>query len=159
MPAQRREIFYYGSVGLTRVICPKCKSWCIVQKGRTPCCKIQIEFDDSKPRSTRSTTPPQKRRPLTEFRKRKIIRDQGYKCIYCLQEFGSTHTRDGHESVTLSVEFDHLVPYSYSQDNSLRNMVAACQVDNGLKHNFHYKDLEQAREHLRQARKDKGYDF
>lgn len=156
---QRREVYYYGSVGLTRTICPNCKSWCIVQHGKTPCCKVQIQFDDEKPVQVRTSIPPQKRKYISQYRKGKILREQGYKCIYCLQEIGSTQTRNGFEEIMLSAEFDHLVPFSYSQDNSTGNIVGACQICNGLKYNFHYKDLEQAREHLRDSRKDKGYDF
>lgn len=156
----RKEIYYYGNVPLERVVCPRCKEWCIVQKGKTPCCEIEIEFDDSLSiRRFRPSTPPQHRKPPTAKEKGAILDSQHFRCIYCLQEFGVTLTRNDYEEITLSVEFDHCVPFDYDQNNMIENFVAACQVCNGLKSNFHFRDLMQAREYLRETRKGKGYDW
>lgn len=156
---QQREVYFYGNVGLTRSKCPRCHRWCIVLNNKTACCGIEIEFDDGKPHMYRAGVTPHERKPLGKRKKGKILKAQGYRCLYCLQEFGSVFLRNGHEEIELSVEFDHCVPFAYNQDNSERNYVAACQVCNRLKSNFHYRDLEQAREDLALRRKEKGYDF
>lgn len=155
----RREIYFYGNVGLPRVVCPKCKRWCIVLRGKTPCCLAPIAYDSTPPLMKRSASPPQERRQLKVSQKREMLADQNYQCAYCLQPFWSIVTRNTYEEILLTVELDHCVPFDYNQDNRVDNIVASCQICNSIKYNFHFRDMNQAREYLRATRKDKGYDF
>jgi 5-methylcytosine-specific restriction endonuclease McrA len=52
----------------------------------------------------------------------------------------------------LKVNWDHVVPFSYSQNNYAYNFVAACQICNGIKGSQMFKTLEEARIHIRAIR-------
>lgn len=155
----RKEIYYYGNVGIERAKCGGCGRMSFVLKdNKTACCGFHVEYDGRKPIMKGISQPEQRRIPLRGKEKQRILKEQNYLCAYCIKEFGSIMYREGQE-IYLSVEFDHKMPYAYNQDNKPRNYIAACQVCNGLKGSLIFKDLAQAREYLRLARKDKGYEW
>ncbi|SRR6266496_713060 len=63
-----------------------------------------------------------------------ILKKQHYKCLYCKLLFGTGLYKDG-KFMTIDLEWDHLVPYSYLLANPINNWVAACQICNRLKYN------------------------
>lgn len=66
---------------------------------------------------------------------RAIVFDQtGGACFYCEK--------------TVATDLDHIVPYSYSQDNSERNLVPACGVCNAIAGNQHFESLQAKKEYI-----------
>lgn len=87
------------------------------------------------------------RRQPTEEEKREILAAQGNRCMYCERSFGSPVIRKG-RLVWLRVTWDHLVPFSYGQNNYRYNFVAACQICNGLKGSMMFATIEEARTYI-----------
>ena len=63
------------------------------------------------------------------------------------------------KALTIKVNWDHQLPYAFSQNNATSNFVAACHVCNGIKSDRLFKTVEEAQLYLAQKRKQKGYDF
>lgn len=66
----------------------------------------------------------------------------GTLCYYCRDELATT--------------IDHVVPYSYDQDNSIENLVPACALCNLLASNKHFEDVEQKRQYIVAMRKHRA---
>jgi len=72
--------------------------------------------------------------------------------------FGERRKRNG-KSFTITINWDHRLPYSFSRNNYSRNFVAACQVCNGIKSDKIFQELDEAQIYIQGERKSKGYDF
>ncbi len=68
-----------------------------------------------------------RRRTPKKAMKVRILEAQRGLCLYCDMEIGSQITRDG-KPVTLRINWDHFIPYSYLAHNPADNWVAACHV-------------------------------
>lgn len=138
----RSMMALYGNVRLERARCPDCGRWAFVRNGSTACCGVDVASQPT--RYKRISQPEQRRRrpPLAVMRK--CLEDQGDRCFYCDRRFGSAYVR-GSRIHFRTVHWDHLVPYSLSQDNRSSNFVAACNVCNLAKQDRCYASLEQAR--------------
>ncbi|MFF8784748.1 HNH endonuclease [Streptomyces sp. NPDC015125] len=84
-----------------------------------------------------------RRKPRAADRER-IITQQGYKCLYCEIPI-STKIFRGNREIMLLANWDHFIPYAYSQRNPSNNWVLACHVCNGLKLARMFDDVEAAR--------------
>lgn len=80
------------------------------------------------------------RRRGYEYRKRwdELIAYHGARCFYCRVEVATT--------------IDHVVPYSYDEDNSIDNLVLACMLCNLLASDKHFEDVEQKRQYILRKR-------
>jgi hypothetical protein len=83
-----------------------------------------------------------------------ILKAQGDCCIYCGNPFGTVIMRDS-RFTQLVIHWDHYVPYAYQAGN--HGFVAACNVCNLLKSSHMFDNLEQARRHLADRWRYKGY--
>lgn len=125
------HIALYGNVTLTRGWCHDCSGYALVIKGKFACC--DREYSDM-PRMVKRMSTPEDVRRLPPLRDRRAqLSEQEGKCFYCLREFGRKVYKHGVKPVVLRVNWDHVLPYSYSQDNHALNFVAACQICNGFK--------------------------
>lgn len=88
------------------------------------------------------------RRTPTPTERKEILELQQDRCLYCDRLFGTAVIRK-EKLVFLRTNFDHFVPFSYSQNNYAYNFVAACQICNGIKSNLMFKTLEEARVYVR----------
>jgi hypothetical protein len=70
----------------------------------------------------------------------------------------STRFRNG-KPIIIKTNWDHQLPYAFSQNNATSNFVAACHVCNGIKSDRLFKTIEEAQVYLASKRKQKGYDF
>ena len=70
----------------------------------------------------------------------KVLRESNFMCIYC----GGDAT-----------EVDHIIPYSYSQNNNEENLVPACSTCNGLASNKIFDSLIEKIGFVQKRRKDK----
>ena len=145
----------YGSVVLERAFCTACDCWSIVQDNKHLCCdKRRVIPPKNYKRMVESTSG--RKKPGAKDR-RKILQEQGNCCLYCTLPFGSKVLR-GTKVVKLQLHWDHLVPYSYSQNNLGSNFVAACHVCNNIKSDKCFNSLEEAKQFIIQKRLAKGYD-
>ena len=73
------------------------------------------------------------------------------------EEFGVEVERDGSDSTTLVIHWDHWEPFSHQANNTPENFVAACQVCNLTKSNLVFKDEDEAHEIMRRKWIKKGW--
>lgn len=153
----KRGVYMYGNVVLVRELCPKCGGYSFIRDGKTLCCrqKVNVERPDKIFRVSES---PLKRRKPSKRERDEILAQQRYECFYCGQPFNSVHLRHK-KPVTLRINWEHFVPFSYSQDNRKHNFVAACHVCNGIKAALHFSSIIHAMVYISLKRKEKGYDF
>ena len=102
-----------------------------------------------------SEIPCNRRGPSTATRKR-LLREQDYRCLYCERKFGSTLWK-GNREIHLCITWDHSVPLAYSHSNQQANFVAACHICNAIKGSRIFSSIEEIRIHVAQRRKEKGY--
>ena len=146
----------YGNVALESAFCSDCRSWSFVFKGKLACCDRPIVAEPH--RIKREVEPEFRRRLPSAAEREEILNQQNHQCIYCECTFGMQFLRNGRKRI-LRVEWDHALPFSYSQNNNANNFVAACQVCNRLKHDFIFSSLDEARVYLADQRAKKGYSF
>lgn len=150
----RTHAALYGNVKLQRSYCWSCQRWAIVLDSTLQCCERSTE---SSPTTVVRMSPADARRRLPPLRERRAIYEkQGGRCLYCLLEFGSLVWKNG-RVVQLKLEWDHMVPWSYSQNNGGQNFCAACHVCNASKSNKMFDSLEDAREYLDRRRARRGF--
>ena len=80
------------------------------------------------------------RKPVSKVIWLKVLRESSFMCIYC----GGDAT-----------EVDHIIPYSYSQNNDEKNLVPACSTCNGLASNKIFDSLIEKIGFVQKRRKDK----
>jgi len=140
-----RHYALYGNIALPREYCPSCRQWALVIDGRLACCNNSTELGAR--RTKRMSEAADVRRQPTEEEKREILLTQENRCLYCQQPFGSAVIRK-EKLVWLKATWDHLVPFSYSQNNYRYNFVAACQICNGLKGSLIFATVEEAQTYV-----------
>lgn len=155
MPKQA-VLALYGTVAIERGYCSHCQTHAFIRAGKFACCDAPTEQEPT--RFQRIVSPePSKRRPKRADQER-ILTEQEHACIYCGAIFGDMGTRNGYP-VKIKLNWDHQIPWAYSQNNRGDNFVAACHVCNGLKADHIFRDLDDARAHLAPARQRKGYNW
>lgn len=146
----------YGNVSLQRGYCKTCKERAFIRDGKFSCCGTSVH---ATPKSfVRESEPYFKRKTPTANEKSKILAAQEYRCFYCGVLLGSYRVRNG-KPVLIKINWDHKLPFIYSQNNKASNFVAACHVCNGIKSSRIFKTVEEAQITLHQRRREKGYDF
>jgi len=138
----RQHLAVYGHIAIPRGYCRSCKQWTLVIKGVRACCDVQ---EEEKPSSIikRICEPAQKRKlPPLQWKREQLAR-QNYRCFYCNREFGTYYKRKGRERRVV-LNWDHKVPYSYSQDNHTYNIIAACSICNRFKYDKVFRTVEEA---------------
>lgn len=146
----------FGNVSLQRGYCRACKETVFIRDGHFSCCGTSVE---SSPKSfVRVSEPYYKRKTPTANEKQRILNAQENRCFYCGVRFGAYRTRHG-KPVLIKVNWDHKLPFAYSQNNKTSNFVAACHVCNGIKSSHIFKTVSEAQVYLKDIRRKKGYDF
>jgi 5-methylcytosine-specific restriction endonuclease McrA len=152
----RPYLAFYGTKMLTRGVCPACGETALVISGHYACCEAPLQ---ETPRGyVRISTTAGRRQPPPKRDRDRILREQGYSCLYCMGRFGTRVYRKAKE-LRLRVNWDHLVPWSLTQDNRPKNYVAACQVCNGIKADHIFATVSEARAYVAVQAQKKGYSF
>ena len=125
-----KHIALYGNVGLVRMFCTKCKSFTIVISGKKLCCDGKTSGRAKKVRRMSTSAIIRKRPPKTE--QNSLLDLYEGKCAYCEQVIGSYVIYHGKDK-QLKLNWDHQVPWVYSQDNRPSNFVPSCDVCNRWK--------------------------
>lgn len=150
-------VVLFGNVSIPKAYCPFCKHEAFIIMGRYACCDASAEgFVPS--RFIRESIPEARRKLPPMAERRRILALQGVRCFYCNVPFGSEVLRHG-VPITISIHWDHQLPFAYAQNNKTTNFVAACHVCNALKSSKLFQTVEEAVEFLAVRRKDKGYDW
>jgi hypothetical protein len=144
------HIALYGNVRMNRGYCSICETNAFVIDGKLQCCDKRYEHV---PKSyVRICEPENVRRQPSEAAKRYILNEQEHCCIYCSRSFGNYTPKIAFQKSSkqylLKAQWDHLVPFSYNQDNRAENFVAACQLCNAWKSALMFQSLDEARIYL-----------
>jgi 5-methylcytosine-specific restriction endonuclease McrA len=159
--ATHRHVALYGNVAIARARCEQCMIQAFVLDGVLQCCGRMV--DEYQPEVYKRESEPEyaRRLPRKADRDAQLL-EQDYSCFYCGAMFGERIQRitskGGTRLVLVRVEWDHFVPFSYSQDNRTRNFVASCSICNRLKSNICFQTVDAARIQLRDVRTRKGYE-
>ena len=141
----KAEKVYYGRVVMFRMFCPSCQETAFVIKGKMACCGVTPDMP-SRAKTKRVSEAEWKRSRISEKLKKRILAQQENRCAYC------------DENITGRACFDHVVCWSYCGNNDESNLVAACNICNGIKSNLVFNTLEEARNYVigkRGARREK----
>jgi len=87
---------------------------------------------------------PANRRSCPTSRKQWLIEQQNGLCAYCLTPFGSVIRHRNRLKIS-AINFDHAMPFSFTNGNDLTNWVAACNFCNMIKGNKVFQDFESIR--------------
>jgi 5-methylcytosine-specific restriction endonuclease McrA len=152
----KKHLAVFGNIKMLRVYCPDCKGMTLVRDGIRLCCdrpsketrfkKIKIESE-----------PAHFRHKPSIHKQKEILKKQEDKCLYCGRKFGSPYLRDNKVKI-LQLNWDHIVPYSYSFNNK-NNFVAACHICNGIKSNKIFNTVEEVFYYVEYHRKKKGITY
>ena len=143
MPAD--YIGLYGNIKIPKGYCSSCEGYAFVIDNKLACCDKEYTVIPKK--FKRISEPEQKRKRLKRAEQHTILTEQDYRCFYCDRAFGTTITFPTKQSF-LKIEWDHLVPFKYQQNNHKCNVVAACQFCNAWKRALVFQTVEEARIYL-----------
>lgn len=147
----------YGNVTMQREWCPACDGYALVIDNLLSCCDRPLDPDRPvRVKVKRMCEASDRRKGPSAKQCEAILREQAGRCLYCAREFGLFVYRNG-KRVQLKLEWDHLIPYSYSRSCADQEFCAACHVCNGLKSATVYQTLEEARADLALKRERKGW--
>jgi 5-methylcytosine-specific restriction endonuclease McrA len=146
----------YGNVSIERGYCKECEGNSFIKDGKFACCGALVDVVPGK--FERMSEPSFQRKTPTKAEKSRILNEQENRCFYCGVQFDTYRYRNGLPFL-VKINWDHKMPFSYSQNNKTANFVAACHVCNGIKSNTLFQTVEEAQTHIAYKRKSKGYDF
>ena len=151
--SEAQHYAHYGNVVIQREYCFRCHRHAFVSDGKLACCGSPSDFETTK--SKRMSEAQDRRKGPNAETRRVILELQGNRCLYCDLLFASAVERKG-RLIFLKVNWDHFVPFAYSQNNYAYNFVAACQICNGIKGSMTFKTLEDAKAYVIAVRILKG---
>ena len=151
---KRATLALYGNVAIPRFWCAACRRDALVLRGVLQCCDTPVTQAPTIVK--RMAEPEFRRRTPAPVEQVAILTAQDNRCLYCLLPFGMRVYR-GTRATRLRLEWDHVVPFAYAQDNHARNVVAACHVCNGIKGDHMWPTLDDARAAIATVREAKGY--
>jgi len=152
--ARHQHAALYGNSMLLRGYCTSCNQYGFIQDGEIACCGALVDISADKVRRLVQTEG--RRSTPSATVKKHILAVQGNACLYCDLPLNSVVYRK-HKAIKLRVNWDHVLPFSYSQDSGDVNFAATCHICNGIKSNKIFKTLEEARALIQKSRDKKGY--
>lgn len=150
----RTRVSLYGNTAIRKAYCEECGCMAMVIDGNLQCC--DRASDDEPNAVKREVESVFSRKPPPTTAQKEILDAQGHRCFWCDRAFGS-YVFKGTRRRRLVINWDHLVPFVWSGDNSTNNFVAACQVCNGLKSSRMYRTIEEAKVDLQARWEEAGY--
>lgn len=131
---------FYGNVAIARGFCPDCERQAFIIDRELQCCGKPT--DEEIEGAQRICEPEDRKVSPTRTQKQKILKRQHDRCLYCDRRFNS-HVWYKGKLITLRTNYDHVLPFEYSRDNSLGNFVACCHVCNSWKGTKLFTHLEE----------------
>jgi hypothetical protein len=159
-----RHLAQYGKITMLRGYCTDCKAFALIIDGEIQCCGEPDKKAAILKRSRLKRSRLKRKRMCTalgsgrsrRYIMRRILEEQANRCFYCLRRFGVKVWRK-RKSFILRHQWEHIICYGFSGDNREENIVAACQICNGIKSSFIFDSIEEARLPINEAWKRKGY--
>ena len=145
----------YGKTALLRGKCPECKEEAFVIDNEYQCCGLTATIPShigiQKITQGKIRT---KTRILSPKTRIKILKEQSHRCFYCRCDLENSWyiTRKAKRPKKIKIHFDHVVPWTYSEDDSVVNMVATCNLCNSYKGTRVFNSLKQLKEYLKKTR-------
>lgn len=98
-----------------------------------------------------------KRIRIKESVRKEIISSQDGRCLYCLYKLGIViENEKTFKKIRLKIHIDHFIPWSHLQTNN-GEMIASCQICNGIKSNLMFDSIDSARVDIRNKREQRGW--
>lgn len=151
-----RHVAIYGTTKIERAFCQHCKRYALIMDGLIHCCNRLVGKTLSQLKQHRMCVAEKRRKSLGRKRKKEILEKQDYRCLYCQLRFGSLVYRKS-KPIKLKINWDHKIPWVYSQDNQAANYAAACHICNAIKSDLYFGSVEDAQLYIQQRREEKGY--
>jgi hypothetical protein len=118
---EKNHVAMYGNIKILRGLCAKCKTYAFIIDKTFQCCSGSVEDQVDKFKRM-SNTSGKRKRPAVKTQK-EILTQQQYRCLYCNIKFGDYYFKNTHMKIS-KLAWDHLVPFSYLQDNPYFNWAA-----------------------------------
>ncbi len=142
----RVEVVLYGDTGMLRALCPDCEDPAFILEGAFQCCGRWVGSVEPKRLYRESETT--KRKPPEKAMREKVLRSQKFRCFYCLHPFGTViRFSDGHAAST-RIFFDKKVPFAFDDNSHPHNIVAVCQICNGIKSALPFNSIHHLRDYM-----------
>lgn len=137
----------YGNTAILKAYCGDCNGYFFVMSGILKCCGRRA--DKPEEHKTKRESSPEYIRRIPKKDKEEALKLQNYVCVYCGADLmGFTWNRRGKHWSPVKTHYDHFVPWTYSQDSSLSNIVAACSKCNHVKSSLVFNTLDEARVYI-----------
>lgn len=144
------KIAHYGRKSIPQYKCPKCKRYHFETNENPFCddyCKSEFDGELKEEREIKGfiqKVPMSWKRFSQRFRIRKSVREKvferdNYTCVYCWRKLGED---------ILRLVIDHFEPYSHNQNDNIENLVTCCVDCNGIKSDYHFKNVIDGRDFL-----------
>lgn len=78
----------------------------------------------------------------------KLCEEQDGRCYWCGRKFGTLYSKHYNVFLPLQATFDHIIPHIYSKDHTEKNLVASCNICNGIKYDKIFKSEEECKDYL-----------
>jgi hypothetical protein len=152
----KAHLALYGNIAIPRGKCPNCGGMALIIQGKWACC--DKDASDAAIAGLKRIVEPEQTRGLpSRDRQKAILEAQDYRCLYCERRFGDVAPRGKQRGITtLRIVWDHMVPYSYNQNNGPDNFAAACQQCNAVKLDKMFQTIEEARVYVQTKIASKG---
>lgn len=121
---------FFGNVAISRGFCSDCERQAFIIDGKLQCCDKPT--DEIIEGAQRVCEPDPHKHGPSRTEKRKILARQHERCAYCERRLGSTVWYKG-KLTLLRVNYDHVLPFEFSRDNSTGNFLACCHICNHWK--------------------------
>lgn len=134
-----------GSVTLFREQCPNCGETNLSGKKIFEC-ECGYKYYEQYISYSRVLLNKHKRKDLRHHIPALLARD-GNKCYWCGHTFGKMYLHRKRVK-KLKITIDHIVPYGFSQNDSLENLCVACSICNGRKSGKMFASEDDCRKYL-----------
>lgn len=152
----KKHLAIFGNIKMHRVYCQSCKGMTLVKDGIKLCCDSLTDENNIKNIKIECEPTHHRHKPPV-FKQKEILEKQQNRCLYCNREFGTPYLRN-HRILKTKLNWDHLIPFSYSRNNK-NNFVAACHICNGIKSNKMFDTTEEVFHYVEHNRKKKGITY
>ena len=121
-----KHIGLYGKSALIKDKCPSCQDYAFVIDNKFQCCDTYAPLRNYSKIIRYSKIDNLRCIPRTDYMIEQLKR-QNNQCFYCgLDLFKAQWNNKRVKYITLKVNWDHCIPYSFYEDNRDINFVAAC---------------------------------
>ena len=139
------QLALYGHVAMRRAYCAKCVGYALVLGGKLQCCDRPEATEINE--VVRMIEPEDVRTKCSTRVRKRILKEQDYRCFWCYRRLGSLVRYKG-KMRRLKTHIDHVIPHAFSQDNSEVNLVGSCCVCNHWKTDYVFQSIEDVRLYL-----------